>query len=128
MGFMHILAGVLERPAGRLADPECPHELKALQLALGIPILQVGFTLSFGFATIWSLKRSTTMAMALTPQPFVKSPLLGLRYSSLSFPGHRCSAHGPILLIRAVRTTGSSARESLIYHATLRLRLHYRGA
>ena len=28
---------------------------------------RAGFTLSFGFLTIWSLKRSTTMAIALTP-------------------------------------------------------------
>src|SRR5215204_6965211 len=46
------------------------------------------------------------------PETFVKSPLCH-RYSSLSFLGRIRSAHGPILLIRAVRTTGSSARESL---------------
>ena len=41
---------------------------------------RAGFTLSFGFLTTSSLKRSTTMAMALTPHPFVKT-LLFHRYS-----------------------------------------------
>src|SRR5438093_12852038 len=47
MRFMHVLAGVPERPAGRLADPEGPHELKALQLAPGVPILQVRVHIEF---------------------------------------------------------------------------------
>src|SRR5215204_639837 len=102
--------------------------LRRGKLPFSLYSFRAGFTLSFGFVTIWSLKRSTTKAMASTPPRRSYRVCSVIVYSSLSFLGRIRSAHGPILLIRAVRTTGSSARESLIYHATLRLRLHYCGA
>src|SRR5215218_9494753 len=102
--------------------------LRRGKLPFSLYSFRAGFTLSFGFVTIWSLKRSTTKAMASTPPRRSYRVCSVIVYSSLSFLGRIRSAHGPILLIRAVRTAGSSARESLIYHATLRLRLHYCGA
>src|SRR5215218_4683555 len=87
--------------------------LRRGKLPFSLYSFRAGFTLSFGFVTIWSLKRSTTKAMASTPPRRSYRVCSVIVYSSLSFLGRIRSAHGPILLIRAVRTTGSSARESL---------------
>src|SRR5215204_3868089 len=41
--------------------------LRRGKLPFSLYSFRAGFTLSFGFVTIWSLKRSTTRAMASTP-------------------------------------------------------------
>ena len=47
MGFVHVLAGVLEGSAGHVADPERPHELEARQLARLVPFPQGGVQVEF---------------------------------------------------------------------------------
>src|SRR5215203_5826970 len=128
VGFVQLPARVGKGPPGRCAEPEGPHELKAWQVALLVIFLQSRVHIEFRICDDLVAEAINDQSDGVdAPETFVKSPLCH-RYSSLSFLGRTNSAHGPILLIRAVRTTGSSARESLIYHATLRLRLHYCGA
>jgi hypothetical protein len=67
MGRPKLFAGLLKGSAGRLAEPECPHELQACQLFDSFHSLRAGFSWSLGFSTIASLKRSTTIAIAFTP-------------------------------------------------------------
>src|SRR5215211_1663435 len=128
VGFAQLPARVGKGPPGRCAEPEGPHELKAWQVALLVIFLQGRVHIQFRICDDLVAEAINDQSDGVdAPETFVKSPLCH-RYSSLSFLGRTYSAHGPILLIRAVHTTGSSARETLIYHATLRLRLHYCGA
>jgi hypothetical protein len=42
MGRPKLFAGLLKGSAGRLAEPECPHELQACQLARLVPFPESG--------------------------------------------------------------------------------------
>ena len=93
MRFMHVPAGVLERPAGRLADPEGPHELKALQLALGVPILQFRVHIEFRICDDLVAEAVNDHGYSVdTAQPFIEALLWHVDSPSI-FGSIRCGAY-----------------------------------
>lgn len=63
--LVHVLSGVLEGAAGHCAHPEGAHDFRPGSDPVSFQCFRAGFWLSFGLAMIASLKRSTTIAMAL---------------------------------------------------------------
>ena len=84
MRFVHVLAGVLKGSAGRLAEPERPHEFKAWQLARLIPFLQGRVHIEFRILDDFVAEAVNDHADGVdAPDPFVKT-LLCHRYSLLN--------------------------------------------
>src|SRR6266568_5785201 len=76
MRFVHVLAGVLKGSAGRLADPECPHEFKAWQLARLVPFLQGRVHIEFRILDDFVAEAVNDHADGVdAPDPFVKTLL-----------------------------------------------------
>src|SRR6266567_4071863 len=84
MRFVHVLAGVLKWSAGRLAEPECPHEFKAWQLARLVPFLQGWVHIEFRILDDFVAEAVNDHGNGVdAPDPFVKT-LLCHRYSLLT--------------------------------------------
>src|ERR1700693_5122732 len=76
MRFVHVLAGVLKGSAGRLADPECPHEFKAWQLARLVPFLQGRVHIEFWILDDFVAEAVNDHADGVDPpDPYVKTLL-----------------------------------------------------
>src|SRR6266487_1303553 len=76
MRFVQVLAGVLKGSAGRLAEPECPHEFKACQLARLVPFLQGGVHIEFRILDDFVAEAVNDHGDGVdAPDPFVKTLL-----------------------------------------------------
>src|SRR5205085_8449646 len=76
MRFVQVLARVLKGSAGHLAEPECPHEFKAWQLARLVPFLQGRVHIEFRILDDFVAEAVNDHADGVdTPDPFVKTLL-----------------------------------------------------
>src|SRR5437764_8526570 len=87
--FVQVLARVLEGSTGHLAQPECPHEFKAWQLARLVPFLQGRVYIEFRILDDFVAEAVNDHGDGVdAPDPFVKTLLCHLeipskdRYSS----------------------------------------------
>src|SRR5918992_3626822 len=67
VGFAQLPARVVKGPPVAAQIQRVRMNLRRGKLPFSLYSFRAGFTLSLGFVTIWSLKRSTTKAMASTP-------------------------------------------------------------
>src|SRR5215211_3888804 len=67
VGFAQLPARVGKGPPAAAQSQRVRMNLRRGKLPFSLYSFRAGFTFSFGFVTIWSLKRSTTKAMASTP-------------------------------------------------------------
>jgi hypothetical protein len=89
MGLVQLLAGVAERSPAASQSQSVRMNFRPGSWPVSFHPFKAGFTLSFGFLTIWSLNRSTTMAIALTP------PIRSYRLCSAIAPPCRVPARPP---------------------------------